>query len=451
MILFNLIASQNITELSSIQYVNSASKINKIDVLQKSPKSGFCFAYVRSDIGYLSKSKKDLASSDLIQSNPWRRFVNTFWSQIIFLSLPNKLSEKHVAKLNSLNSAVGKGNYKHLLSQFSKSLSNNSIRSSLFEYDNVTYSNNMRYIWYKSLNFNRIRFLDKLFEVDKTKQKLNNLKNKLKNHIGFNSMPLYTVSNNLGQMIISEQAEQLNNGHLLFNTNTNSLYEGWFFVNIDDAKEYMNHIEKHYGLNSTNKALKIFTSNLETFYTISSIYNNKVLVRLVPDLNEIGNLLSRYRYYRNIKFHQAQNYGKKHFQGQPVYMINNDDNSDSYYYEIFVNKKRKLYRTLFTNYESAINTWNKLNINSSKSLIPSKPQLVVYNLEHFLKDQAYDSGQNDEFLLVPSKSSYQYAKTNQVKKIHGIMNSDMIASLSFFKLWTKRILWSLTSEQPVNW
>nr|YP_007878300.1 conserved hypothetical plastid protein [Calliarthron tuberculosum]AGA63911.1 conserved hypothetical plastid protein [Calliarthron tuberculosum] len=447
MILFNLIFSQNITELYSM---NSHINMTSVNFLHKSLKPRSSLAFILCDIKNLSKSKEDLASSNLLNSNLWRKFINTFWYQIVFLSTSNKLSEKYQAQLNSLNVTGGKNNYKRLLSQFSKSLTNNSIRSSL-EYHKDDYSSdNLKYVWYKGLNFSRMQLFESLFKTDIRKGQLINLKNKLKNNIGFNSMPLYTVSNHLGQMIISEQTEELNSGFLFSSKNTNDWYKGWFFINFEDAKEYMYHIEKYYGLNNE---LKIVSCNLETFYKISSIYNKQLLLRLVPDLNEVGNLISKYKNYNNIEFHQKQNYGKNFFQGQPLYMIKTSMHSNSqnqYYYKIFLNKKHKNYITLFTNYETAINTLNKLKLSNSVSLKANNTKLIVYNLENFLQDSIDYSSKNKNFLLVPSKSSYKYLKTNQQQQARSIISSDLSERFLFFKLWTKRILWSLTSRQPIN-
>jgi len=129
-------------------------------------------------------------------------------------------------------------------------------------------------------------------------------------------LPVFTVSNNLGQMVISELPEGFNSreraiSYVSDKISNHSLYHGWFFINHNDAKEYMEHISQIYGLKKNS--LQIFTCNISTLYKIMSKFNYKIEFRLIPDLQEISKLIKQYRYSKNISFHPNQQYNKRRY------------------------------------------------------------------------------------------------------------------------------------------
>lgn len=448
MILFSLISSQYVSELPSVFNAKSTSYLNHNKRLLKQHRP--VLAYSIKKIDFLFESQDNLSNNIFIDQNFWQNVLNTFWCRSFFLSTSNKMMNKYTTKLKSLNLKNNyKGQYKYLLSEFSSSLINNNIRSSLLKSNS---SNNLsiqavEYIRFKNFHFTKINNAIKLIKKNIIHS------NDLKKNIDLSSMPLYVVSNHLGQMIIAEQPENLKWQSVFSSSKFYNLCEGWFFVNVEDAQEYLNYISRNYGLKIPNESLRIFTCNLQTFYKLLSNYNNKVSFRLVPDLNEVGNLINKYRYYSNLDFHKNQEYGKNYFKGQPIYLING--NYKDKFHEIYVKKKK--YILLFTNYKTALDVWNKINTQKNLSFNQfgklQTAKLTVYNLEQFLRSNIngnYINKNVSNFMLVPSKYSYHYTKNNNLCAENKVILNEAMTSFSYIKLWVKRIVWSLTSKKPID-
>jgi len=241
MILFNLIFTRNLVESSKDFNILSCS-LNKFSSLKKFRQKKIKLAYIVKKPDILSKSKESLAKTNFIKPNIFQKFFNTFWEQGV----------------------------KYLVSKFSRSLFDGSIRSSFNEYNIINNNSNtdILYLWSKNL---------------KLKQSyLFSLYNYLSIQANFNHLPVFTVSNNLGQMVISELPEGFNSreraiSYVSDKISNHSLYHGWFFINHNDAKEYMEHISQIYGLKKNS--LQIFTCNISTLYKIMSKFNYKIEFR----------------------------------------------------------------------------------------------------------------------------------------------------------------------------
>ena len=452
MILFNLIFSKNISELSDNLYTNSKYTVKSFKPSYRPIKKKIYLAYVVKSPDILLQSQKKLASENLSTQSLKQKLFNILWRQTVFLSISNKVSDIYSNQLTALSNYQPKNVKRSLVSKFSKSLFKGSISSSLTSIPDINSGtlSNIQYMWSQGLNFKRWNLLSHLFNK-KSGNDSKSIKDYLFKNTSFNHFPLFTVSNSLGQMVISEPPEELNVkrnilDYLSFQYNTKYIYEGWFFTNYEDAKEYMQYINEYYGLKG-NK-LKIFTCSFSTFYTIVNKFNNQVNFRLIPDLKEIGQLIKKYRYYKNISFHHKQKYGKTYFQGQPLYSFQTADEHNYNY----VSRDKKKYNLVFTNYETALNIWHQINSNVLSSHVKKMPNLVVYNLEYFIKDQVNSlNNLKYPFLLVPSKSSYKFTKEKQLRKNTKIAYDSIQSYWSHLQLWSKRIVWSLTSRQPNNW
>lgn len=456
MILFNSIFSPNIFETLS-PFIINANVASEVKALKTSStlKHISSLAYAVNHIDYLSESRFSLSRKRLINSNAWSNFTKSFWQQPIFLYVPSKITDKYMSQLESLAINRNRGANKLLLSQFSKSLNNNLIYSSSCSNSlkNTESPPVIQYFWPKACYLNYKTWLN-LFNFDEIKLHFKNMQKTLNNNSGFNRMPIYAVSNRLGEIVISEPPQK-NNFHSgilrLSKYNTGNVYESWFFINFEDAQEYMEYINSCYGLNSIN-ALKILACDLGTFYEISSKYSSYIMLRLVPDLNEVGRLLNKYRYHGNIIFHKKQVYGTDYFQGQPVYIVKdglkNQENISCSYHEL-LDKKEKTSGIVFTNYDTALRIWLKLTRKADISTSLNKPRLIVYNLEKFLQDKtSVVAKQSEEFLLVPSLDSYKYVLRQHRQNKYNSIYRELIDGFLFCQLWTKRIFWSLTSKQP---
>ncbi len=241
------------------------------------------------------------------------------------------------------------------------------------------------YVWKKTFNLKKLINLPVL---NASKKSLREVKKQLEGKLEIKNMPLFIVTNHLGQMVIAEPPEDSSVSKSKIDisfqdSNLRPYYEGWFFTNFQDAEEYLQHIKKKYNIADINDKLRVFICSLETFYKLSRNSGHPVQFRLVPDLHEIGQLVNKYSTYRNVIFNKNQNFGKDYFQGQPIYTINNG--SSDYYYQVVKNNKKIKYRPVFVNYKTAIHSWKNFVEKQNNSKLSKYPDLFVYNLEDFFR------------------------------------------------------------------
>nr|WDZ67902.1 hypothetical protein [Gracilaria vermiculophylla] len=419
-------------------------------------------------------------SSSINQSLVRRPFIgkliNKYWQEKIFLSIPSVDSEKYINQLKSEGILVCKNEQKKFLLDFSKSLLSGRIETSLnFSNTNSKKSPYLSYIWKKGFNFaipKKITF--PLFH-DKTlslnKEQVNFLR-----QLDNQPVPLFLVVNHFNQMILADSTETIvSNSNILdqlyrwyynkflLNEQNRPIYYGLFFINPMDAKEYMKYISRQHKFSSGNDKFNLFLSPLSIYYKFTRINLSNVQFRIIPDLEEISRLLYRYRYYRNLKFYKYQKYGKSFFQGQPIYIIEPFSAYDkkngkvkllNYYYgdKFNLNHSNKEFSAIFTNYVTLLKAWKKFKQKHVEYNIPSKPKVLIYNLEDFIKKNEYNSNIKDKnILLIPSQTSYQFIKhyqfVNKDNRLKRIFSNKFLS----LKILSQRIIWSLTTRQPINW
>ena len=450
MILFNLMFFKDSSNYLRSFNVDSSYVETNVKKPYKSIKKNTNLAYILKNSEILSESKYNLANKNFVKQSLWQKIFNNLWEQGIFLSVNNKVLNKYDVELNSLNMSQGQNMHKHLVSQFSKSLFEGSIQSSLV-YDISNYKDslpNVEYLWGKIF---KMQFLSihSLLQRNEYQNNIQRIKNILDKKINLNYMPLFTVSNHLGQMIISEPPTDLNISKYvksyISNINQNSnLYHGFFFTSYEDAQEYMLYIQRYYNLDNTR--LKIFTCNFRAFYKIVNKFSHEIYFKLVPDLKEVSELIKKHRYHNNLSFHKRQKYTRSSFQGQPLYFVKNGENYISN--DIYNVQKLQKYNLVFTNYNDALQFYDRL-----QSKMPNfklkKRNIVVYNLEQFIKDQlSSDIHHQNPSLVVPSRTSYIFTKRDQLIQSNQSAQLRIIEIASYVKLWSKRIIWSLTSRKP---
>nr|AYR06311.1 hypothetical protein [Renouxia sp.] len=427
-----------------------------------------CFA---TNLDLTGKSVEELANTQLVPNNFFRNFFNSCWQQEVFLSAPTAISEKYASRLKSQNIVSGKTYQKHFIHQFGKALITGRISASITKSSSDTsllsISPCVKYIWRKGINIKiPTNFKSIISNIT------NNIgQNKASKHflskLNLHKLPLFVLINDFGQMIITEPPDELNfnktipdllyhwyDNSILHQSSNKPVYEGWFFVNSQEAEEYCEYVKQRYPLSQSYKNLRVFASNLETFYKLSRKGYKKVHFHLVPDLSEVGKLVTKYKNYNNIKFSEKQNRGKDYFQGQPIYLIQDGYDKDEnepikYYYRSSQYGKTTQYQAIFTNYQTAIKAWKVFIKHTPYHKLSGKPNLIVYNLEDFLKDQEnIISSTRYPFLFVPSENVYRFIK---VDPSHNTKNMLLSMGISYTKLWIQRIFWSLTSRQPYNW
>nr|YP_009497929.1 Ycf80 [Gracilaria changii]ART65193.1 Ycf80 [Gracilaria changii] len=414
------------------------------------------------------------ASKSLVSRQLIGKLINQYWQEKIFLSNPNLYTEKYINQLKLEGILVCKNEQKKFLLDFSRALLSGRIETSL-NFGTTKSNNNqyISYIWKKGFNFS---LPTKLLLFNSDKSYLNTEQITFANQLYNQALPLFTVINNMNQMILTDSSEEnignLNSidkiykwyyDKLVSNEKILPIYYGLFFVEPKDALEYVNYIKSKYPNSSKIKELSLFPSHLSTYYKVTRMNLQNLQFRLIPDLEEISRLLCKYRYYKNVTFHKYQKYSKNFFQGQPLYIIEPffayerktnklnllnysfDQNSD-------IHNKSIKYEAIFTKYATLIEAWHKFRQKKIDYKIPNKPKVIVYNLEDFIRNNEHnDVIKEKNILFIPSKESYKFIKhykfINNQNKMRRVFSNKFL----LLKILSQRILWSLTSRQPVNW
>ena len=418
-----------------------------------------------------------LNKNKLISPNFVMSLVNKYWQETIFLSKSDAISNEYTNRLSSDGIAIDKKQYKKFLLDFSKALIIGRVQSSLDSKENlnlISSSEDIRYVWRKSINFSFPKTFPN-FILNKREPNFPNrsqelLIKKLRN----NQLPVFTITNNFNQIIIAEPSDELMNNknfldkmyqwyddNFLWQKDNKPVYESLFFVNPEDALEYKNYVKYKHSQNNGRNSLKIFASSFDFYYGLVRTSPPRVQFRLIPDLKEVGKLIYKYQFNKNIVFHKNQKKGCDYFQGQPIYLIQpilvkNKHTKKieelNYYYELNQDMKKQKYKAIFTNYKVLLIAWRKFVKQNPDYILPKQPRILVHNLEDFLK--LYE--QNDDIiksniLFIPNQESYKFIKRNNVNKSRYHVYKIFLSNLLSLKTISQRIIWSLTSKQPIKW
>ena len=441
MIFFNLISLQDSSQYTASHYYRLDTNLVSPN---KSSNRSMGLAYIFKKPEELSDSKKMISEKKFIQTSPSREFLNSLWQQDIFLSMNHRSLYKYNMDIHSVDILKHQRKQKSLLSKFGKALFYGSIQCSLtssLKAPKKTFFS-INYSWTKAFRSQMLK-AQSLLSNRSYPHHIYNIQNLLEDRVNVRALPVFTISNHLGQMIISEPSREYFGRSHIKNAGfpINQRYHGFFFVNYEDAKEYLQYIQHKYNLEKDK--LNIFACDLTSFYRVMGSFGKDVSFRLIPDLKELSFLLEENKYKKNLAFHENQKQGRRSFQGQPLYCVKYSEGVLSH---TISNIK---YTLLFTNYNEALKTANILQLKSSPSLL-EKPRVIVYNLEQFIFDQSrVKSSQEEKFLIVPSKSSYLFTKKNYLYKKHQLVYNKFAESISYMNLWLKRVFWSLTSRKPI--
>lgn len=417
---------------------------------------------------YLNPEINSFANKELVSRNLMTKLINKYWQETIFLSQPNILSDMYSSQLQSDGLAVYKNRYKKFIFHFSKALISGRIETTLDQSKEINNSQTeIKYIWKKGFNFSPPRNFVKL------KKQLNCLTSSqlaVVKKLHQNKLPIFTMINNFNQIIVTEPSDELISqqglvdqiyqfyyNSIVRKTDNRLIHEALFFVNPEDIVEYQASIKNAYIYKSNCVNFNIFATGLDFYYKLVKLSPLKVQFHLIPDLQELGNLIYKYQYKRNITFHSNQKYGKNFFQGQPVYILKSVSSKNkktqqkkviNYNYSLNNNKN---YEVVFLNYEVALLAWRKFVMQNSGYRLPSVPNILVYNLEDFLKFyEQREENDKKNLLFVPSKQSYKLIKNNVFNKSQQHIPQKFSKKFLRFQIIAKRIFWSLTSRQPTN-
>lgn len=483
-IAFRLSSQPAIHDIMSQEPLNINSKEANVkgDILYIKPvnkKSSFADNIFYNEHSLSSESAYHFAKLHTDSIILFKDLINKYWQQTIFLSLSNTISNKYVTKLAKQNSIITKSNKKRLVINFSKALlrepsSSSIVTGNLLESSKTNYS--VKYTWRKGLNLKVPKYFNGLWSNKRAPSYPNKFQTKLLQGLSNSNLPLYVVVNGFKQMVIGEPTNQLSSKNAINNNfyqwyydrflwerDDNTVYEGWFFVNPQDALEYKNFIETKYSRSSNQSGLGIIPSKLGFYYRLNRTSPPRTEFRLFPDLEEIGNILHTPKYKQHLVFDKRQLVGRSYFQGQPIYFIepitsrikgSKKAEVLNYYYQVPSDSSFKKYTGVFLNKQIAVNAWQQFAKQMSDYKLPSSPTLRVYNLEDFLKD-CESQNSLESFLIVPGNDSYNdilYRKVSagqsgQYQNVEGCSSPYILTC----KLWVQRLLWSLTSRQPPNW
>nr|ALL97176.1 hypothetical protein [Pyropia endiviifolia] len=228
---------------------------------------------------------------------------------------------------------------------------------------------------------------------------------------------------------------------------------GLFFFHPDDAFEFKNFIKSVNPLAAEQMEVNVEPVGLHFAYKMNRNVFSDTQFAFIPDFKEVGDLLFKYRRNKYLTFHKDQYYGKKFFQGQPIYIIQpitlKDQNGELNTIKFTgLNDNREV---IFTNIEAANKSWTNFIKNNSQLKSIKKPTLLVYNLESFLKDQERLNKKDfKKFVVVTNKKAYLAAKElvalPDSNSFFKPLKLNMKPKLFFVRLWVKRLFSTLTYE-----
>jgi hypothetical protein len=415
------------------------------------------------------------------KSNLFQALIDKYWEQKIFISVSTPLSKKYVTRLAKKETVIMRNTRKQLFVQLSKALLGRRISIYSANHDILDVQqlrSSVTYIWKKSFNIEAPKHWNRLWKNQRTVDFPSSLQLSVLNKLQHNHLPVFTVANGLRQIIIAEPAEELNLDNnfasslyqwyydrFIWEQDNSIIHEGWFFISPQDAEEYKEYIRIKYPRSANLNQLKILCTGIDFYYQLNRISPPRTQFRLFPDLVEVGELLKNAKHRKDLTFDSRQKYGKDFFQGQPIYFIepvickklhSNNRAVVNYHYQTPFDSFKQKYPAVFFNKRVAIMAWEKFRTMMPDYKLPKYPKLRVYNLEDFIKDHESDELINQQkFLLVPSEESYKrinsiVSEDHQDSGLYRIAQSSSALILKA-KLWSKKIVLSLTRRQPPKW
>nr|YP_010336497.1 hypothetical protein MW557_pgp191 [Rhodospora sordida]UNJ14903.1 hypothetical protein [Rhodospora sordida] len=283
--------------------------------------------------------------------------------------------------------------------------------------------------------------------------------------------PVFSVENNLRQIILSYPAEAFikNFSDKLYDyyyrifeweKDTRATNIGFFFFNPEDAKLYEHNIHRFGPLSAADLGTRIVPFRLSTAYQLNRTSPPETRFLFIPDIKEVGDLLTihRYKYRKKMQFHTNQKITKNGFANQPLYSIEDTQIKKSFFAHKSISYQGPLsnYKYFFLSLEGAEAAWNtfrKLNLSLK---LPAKPNLLVYNFGSFIKDCEQNPNlKNQNFVLVSNRETYQLLEKSkeiqqQKSKMQKFYENKIYPFLFFMKLWANRFRLVLFHAPRIN-
>nr|YP_009369819.1 conserved hypothetical plastid protein [Boldia erythrosiphon]ARO90507.1 conserved hypothetical plastid protein [Boldia erythrosiphon] len=431
-------------------------------------------------------------TEQLKHHNKWpNNFITSYWNQILLVSLPNSSKNLMQLKINLNSDRINQTKKAKEISevltftqnwhrQILKDLSTGRLnldmlidQNSIINLSN-SHDNHINYLWHKGLNFPLPKRLNFLKRNKRTVGWPNDIHKSIIKNLNFSAV-LIPV-NSFNEMIFCLPDIQLRQNFIdkLFfayfdsfiwrqDSISTPLQQGFFFFHPEDAKEFILKSEELYPRSSERYGpLQLFPLRLSTAYEWIRSSRPRLQFRLIPDVKEIGNLLFKYRYYKNITFHPSQTITKNEFQGVPIYMIQP--------LLIEYNKKKILLRYsivsdqyksnidrqfLFTSLHTAYDAWRSYRSQYLHCDLPNKPNILVYNLESYIRDcekNFFDYCK--DFTVIQNNDLVNIIKTNSSinhNRIESFYLYDIMPVLKKLTLWSKYCFWAFTTRKKPDW
>nr|YP_010338728.1 hypothetical protein MW444_pgp082 [Glaucosphaera vacuolata]UNJ18678.1 hypothetical protein [Glaucosphaera vacuolata] len=212
---------------------------------------------------------------------------------------------------------------------------------------------------------------------------------------------------------------------------------GFFFFNPQDADMLKHTIYYKYIRTAKQYEIATHPAGLDYAYKLNRTSKRGLQFKFIPDLQEVLQLVKIHKYKVRLEFHPKQVFGRDYFQGQPIYILKSKlPNTDN-------NKK-----LIFTSLEAADRGWEVLKKEYEGSSLSKKPNLIVYNLESFLKD-CEDGIEDPNFDLITNYDSYMFMERLNASRKSPFLNywKGVNSKLFWVRLWMKRTILVFTKTK----
>nr|QUE28504.1 hypothetical protein [Porphyrostromium boryanum] len=238
--------------------------------------------------------------------------------------------------------------------------------------------------------------------------------------------------------------------------------KGFIFFNPEDAQEYINSVKQQSPrIAERYSPLRVLPINLGLAYKWNRTSSPRLQFRFIPDLKEIGDLVYKYQYQKNIKIHPSQAITKDEFKGVPIYTVEPVNvqsegkkiKVDLGYDAASFNGQNSM---VFTSLDSVYSAWENFCIRHSQLRLPKQPTVQVYNLEDYLSDcEIVLTNQCKNFRIVPSLDAHSFTSKKGHQNKNSIMsyyyNYKLMPVAKRLNLWSRYLFWSLTTSRRPDW
>lgn len=238
--------------------------------------------------------------------------------------------------------------------------------------------------------------------------------------------------------------------------------KGFVFFSSQDAQEYINSAtEQSPRIAERYSPLRVFPINLGLAYKWNRTSPPRLQFRFVPDIKEMGDLVYKHQYKKNVKIHPSQFITKDEFKGVPVYTIEPiivQNEGKKIKIDLSYDRKSSNEHELmiFTSLDSLYDTWEKFCVRHSQLRLPKQPVVQVYNLEDYLSDcEVMLTDQCKNFRVIPSSDTYNFTSKKGHQNKNSIIsyyyNYKLMPVAKRLSLWSRYLFWSLTTSRRPDW